>query len=37
MNELEMQIMQIIGSAGESKAKSFEALNKGEGKGLCRS
>lgn len=26
MNELEMQIMQIIGSAGESKAKAFQAL-----------
>ena len=28
MNELEMQIMQIIGSAGESKAKAFQALAK---------
>lgn len=28
MNELEMKIMQIITSSGESKFKSFEALNK---------
>ena len=28
MNDLEMKIMQIIVSSGESKAKSFEALNK---------
>ena len=28
MSELEMQILQIISAAGESKAKAFEALKK---------
>lgn len=28
MNKLEMEILQIISSAGESKAKAFEALRK---------
>lgn len=28
MNELEMQILQIISSSGESKAKAFKALDK---------
>ncbi|MEG0686943.1 MAG: PTS lactose/cellobiose transporter subunit IIA [Clostridium sp.] len=28
MNELEMQIMQIIGASGESKSKAFQALSK---------
>ncbi|MDV4150365.1 PTS lactose/cellobiose transporter subunit IIA [Clostridium sp. AL.422] len=28
MSEMEMQVMQIIGAAGESKAKAFQALKK---------
>lgn len=28
MNELEMEIVKIIGAAGESKAKAFQALKK---------